>query len=88
MNYNVIKALDQEETGDLIKYFNYSDGILEANSGVHDNKCLSIDSSDPPCPVQKGMYTKVKLTDELIQITNIDKSGNEKKQIIEKEENE
>ncbi|BFU22029.1 hypothetical protein CL6EHI_196730 [Entamoeba histolytica] len=75
MNYNVIKALDQEETGDLIKYFNYTDGILEANSGVHDNKCLSIDSSDPPCPVQKGMYTKVKLTDESIQITNIDKSS-------------
>ncbi|EDR29910.1 hypothetical protein EDI_210900, partial [Entamoeba dispar SAW760] len=75
MNYNVIKALDQEETGDLIKYFNYTDGILEANSGVHDNKCLSIDSSDPPCPVQKGMYTKLKLTDESIQITNIDKSS-------------
>lgn len=75
MNYNVIQALDQTHTGDLMKYFSTTDGILEANSGVHDNKCLSIDASDPPCPVQKGMYTKLKLTDESIQITNIDKSS-------------
>lgn len=75
MNYNVTQALDQTHTGDLIKYFATTDGILEANSGVHDNKCLSIDASDPPCPVQKGMYTKLKLTDESIHITNIDKSS-------------
>ena len=75
MNYNVSQALDQTHTGDLMKYFATNDGILEANSGVHDNKCLSIDASDPPCPVQKGMYTKLKLTDESIQITNIDKSS-------------
>lgn len=75
MNYNVTQALDQTHTGDLMKYFATNDGILEANSGVHDNKCLSIDASDPPCPVQKGMYTKLKLTDESIHITNIDKSS-------------
>ena len=75
MNYNVTQALDQNATGDLLKYFASTDGILEANSGIHDNKCLSIDASDPPCPVQKGMYTKLKLTDESIQITNIDKSS-------------
>lgn len=75
MNYNVTQALDQTHTGDLMKYFATNDGILEANSGTHDNKCLSIDASDPPCPVQKGMYTKLKLTDESIQITNIDKSS-------------
>lgn len=59
----------------MLKYFATNDGILEANSGVHDNKCLSIDASDPPCPVQKGMYTKLKLTDESIHVTNIDKSS-------------
>lgn len=75
MNYNVSQALDQTHTGDLMKYFATNDGILEANSGSHDNKCLSIDASDPPCPVQKGMYTKLKLTDESIHITNIDKSS-------------
>lgn len=75
MNYNVTQALDQTHTGDLMKYFATNDGILEANSGIHDNKCLSIDASDPPCPVQKGMYTKLKLTDESIHITNIDKSS-------------
>ena len=47
---------------------------MEKNSGNHDCKNLSIDSSDPPCPVQKGQYTKLKLTDDVIHITNIDKS--------------
>lgn len=75
MNANVTRALDQTPTGDLIKYFALSDNILEANSGVHDNKCLSIDAADPPCPVNRGMYTKLKLTDESVQITNIDKSS-------------
>lgn len=70
----ITRALDQRETGDVIKFFETFDGILEKNSGIHDSKCLSIDSAEPPCPVTKGMYTKVKLTDDAIHITNIDKS--------------
>ena len=35
---------------------------------------MTIDSYDPPCPVQRGTYTKLKMTDDSIQITNIDKS--------------
>lgn len=70
----IAQALDQRETGDVLKFFESFDGILEKNSGNHDCKNLSIDSSDPPCPVQKGQYTKLKLTDDAIHITNIDKS--------------
>ena len=75
MNANVTRALEHEPTGDLLKYFSLSDNIIEANSGIHDNKCLSIDASDTQCPVQQGMFTKLKLTDESIHITNIDKSS-------------
>ena len=70
----IIRALDPRETGDVIKFFETFDGILEKNSGVHDCKCLTNDSYDPPCPLPKNMYTKVKLTDDAIHITNIDKS--------------
>ena len=75
MNSKVSKALDQRDTGDLIHYFHSFDNIIEKNSGLHDNKLLSIDSSEPPCPVKVGQYTKLKLTDESIGFTNIDKSS-------------
>ena len=75
MNSKVSKALDQRDTGDLVHYFHSFDNIIEKNSGLHDNKLLSIDSSEPPCPVKVGQYTKLKLTDESIGFTNIDKSS-------------
>lgn len=70
----IIRALDPRETGDVMKFFETFDGILEKNSGIHDCKCLTNDSFDPPCPQPRGMYTKVKVTDDAIHITNIDKS--------------
>lgn len=75
MNSAILKALDQTKTGNLIDYFSSMDGIIEANSGIHDNKYLSIDAYDPPAPVNKGIYTKVKLTDESIDVVSIDKSN-------------
>ena len=74
MNSRVAQALGGEQTGDLIKYFAQMDDILELNSGINDNKYLTTDSSEPPCPIASGIYTKLKLTDESITITNIDKS--------------
>lgn len=69
----IIRALDPRETGDVIKFFETFDGILEKNSGIHDCKCLTTDSYNPPCPVSKA-YTTIKMTDEAVHITNIDKS--------------
>ena len=74
MNRKLIDVLDSGESGDILKYFSQMEDILEANAGVNDNKTLTVDSSDPPCPVQQNIYTKVKITDESIAITNIDKS--------------
>lgn len=70
----IIRALDPRETGDVIKFFETFDGILEKNSGIHDCKCLTNDAYDPPAPLPKGQFTKIKLTDDAIHITNIDKS--------------
>ena len=69
----IIRALDPRETGDVMKFFETFDGILEKNSGIHDCKCLTTDSYNPPCPVTKA-YTTIKMTDEAVHITNIDKS--------------
>ena len=74
-SYKLDKALDQTPSGNIEKYFNFVEMQLQENDGRSDNKCLSIDAYDPPCPVAKGMYTKLKLTDESINIVNIDKSS-------------
>ena len=70
----VERALDPRETGDVEMFYSNFDGIIQKNSGCNDCKFLTIDSYDPPCPVQAGTYTKIKLTDESVHITNIDKS--------------
>lgn len=75
MNSHIAKALDQTKTGDVFAYFSAFDDIIENNSGIHDNKFLSLDAYDPPCPVNKGQYTKVKLTSSTVDIVNIDKSS-------------
>lgn len=74
MNAHIAKTLDQTLTGNVFEYFKTTENLIEGNSGVHDNKCLSLDAYDPPCPVQKGIYTKVKITDESVDIINMDKS--------------
>ena len=75
MNSHIAKALDQTRSGNVYEYLASNDNIIEANSGIHDNKFLSIDAYDPPCPVLKGNYTKVKLTDRSIDVVDIDKSS-------------
>lgn len=75
MNSHIAKALDQTRSGNVFEYLAANDDIIEANSGIHDNKFLSIDAYDPPCPVVKGNYTKVKLTADSIDIVDIDKSS-------------
>lgn len=75
MNTKVSKCLDQTLTGNVFNYFSETENLIQENTGVHDNKCLSLDAYDPPCPVQKGVYTKVKITDECVDIINMDKSS-------------
>ena len=75
MNQRVARALGDEQSGDIIKYFETMDDIIERNSGVGQTFYLQTNTSDPPCPVQHGIYTKLKITDDSVHITNIDKSS-------------
>ena len=75
MNSKVSKCLDQTLTGNVFQYFSETENLIQDNSGTHDNKCLSLDAYDPPCPVQKGVYTKIKITDESVDVINMDKSS-------------
>ena len=74
-SYKLDKAVDQTPSGNLENYFDYLSMSIQPNDGRSDNKCLSIDAYDPPCPVAKGMYTKLKLTDESVNVINMDKSS-------------
>lgn len=75
MNRKLNEVLDGAISSDIMKYFDEMDHILEANGGVGDAKTLTIDACDPPCPRDHGQFTKVKITDDSIHITNIDKSS-------------
>lgn len=75
MNRKLQQVLDGELTSDIMRYFDEMDNIIEANGGIGDAKTLTIDASDPPCPRAAGQFTKVKITDDAIHITNIDKSS-------------
>ena len=68
------KTLESRETGDLVSFFKNYDDIVQRNSGIHDSKCLTIDCLEPQCPIPEGTYTKIKLTDESVDVVNLDKS--------------
>lgn len=68
------KTLESKETGNLMSFFKHYDDIVQKNSGIHDSKCLTIDCLEPQCPISEGTYTKIKLTDESVDVVNIDKS--------------
>ena len=75
MNRKVNQVLEGAASSDIMKYFEDMDRMIEANGGVGDAKTLTIDASDPPCPRPNGQFTKIKITDDAIHITNIDKSS-------------
>ena len=68
------KTLESRETGDLVGFFNNYDDIVQKNSGIHDSKCLTIECLEPQCPIPEGTYTKIKLTDESVDVVNLNKS--------------
>lgn len=68
------KTLVAKETGNLVDFFKSYDNIVQKNSGIHDSKCLTIECLEPQCPIPEGTYTKVKLTDESVDVVNLDKS--------------
>ena len=74
MNGKITQALSSKESGDITKYFEEVDKIIQLNDGIHDNKILSMECYDRPTPVQYNQYTKFHLTDAGVDCVNIDKS--------------
>ena len=74
MNSRITQALSAKESGDITKYFEEIDKIINLNDGIHDNKMLSMECYDRPTPVNYNQYTKFHLSDAGIDCINIDKS--------------
>ena len=74
MNSKITQALNNPQSGDITKYFEEIDKIIELNDGIHDNKVLSMECYDRPTPVGVNQYTKFHLTDASVDCVNIDKS--------------
>ena len=74
MNSKITQALNDTSSGDITKYFNEVDNIIQLNDGIHDSKMLSMECYDRPTPVKYNQYTKFHLSDAGIDCVNIDKS--------------
>ena len=60
--------------GDVYDYYeSIIDRIFSSKNG-NDTKFLSFDSSEPPCPVGPGQFTRLKLTDGSCCLTSFDTS--------------
>ena len=74
MNGKITQALSDTNSGDITKYFEEVDHIIQLNDGIHDTKLLSMECYDRPTPVNCNQYTKFHISDAGIDCVNIDKS--------------
>ena len=63
MNGKITQALSDTTSGDVIKYFQEMDHIIQLNNGIHDWKMLSMECYDRPTSVKYNRYTKFRLYD-------------------------
>ena len=68
MNGKITQALSAKETGDILKYFEEVDKIINLNDGIHDNKMLSMECYDRPTPVKYNQYTKFHISDAGVEL--------------------
>ena len=73
MDGKITQALTDTTSGDIMKYFQEMDHIIQLNDGIHDCKMLSMECYDRPTPVKYNQYTKFHLSDAGIDCINIDK---------------
>lgn len=62
------------QTGDIIKYFDMQDNIVEKNDGIHDFRTIITDCYSKDAPFPAGSATKLALTDATVDIINMDKT--------------
>ena len=61
------------ETGDVIKHFDSLQSIIQKNDGNHDFKTLASDCYGPNAPISLNTFTKFKITDQALDVINLDK---------------
>lgn len=74
MNTDYREQLHRTVNDDLAEYFNSLLNRITSNGESSDVKFLSFDSSEPPCPLGPGQFTKLKLTDAACSITSFNES--------------
>lgn len=60
--------------GDVYDYYESIIDRIFASRNGNDTKFLSFDSSEPPCPIGPGQFTRLKLTDGSCSLTSFDTS--------------
>ena len=74
MNSHLREVQHQTINGDVYDYYeSLIDKIFSSGEGS-DTKFLSFDSSEPPCPIGPGQFTRLKLTDGSCNLTSFDSS--------------
>lgn len=74
MNTKLRELEHRTINGDIYDYYeSIIDRIFSSKYGS-DTKFLSFDSSEPPCPIGPGQFTKLKLTDGSCTLTSFDTS--------------
>ena len=56
MNGKITQALSDTASGDIMKYYQEMDHIIQVNDGIHDCKMLSMECYDRPTPVKYNQY--------------------------------
>lgn len=74
MNTNYREQLHNCVPADIYDYFNSLLHRITSNGNEADAKFLSFDSSEPPCPVSEGQFTRLKLTDGSCTLTSFNDS--------------
>ena len=71
--HRIDNALRNIPMGDVEKYFNELNNIIDNNSGTHDCKIISQDCYNTAAPVHSNQFTRFKLTDQAMDIVDLSK---------------
>ena len=74
MNTDLREVQHDTIDGDVYQYFESLVDRIVSSGEAGDTKFLSFDSSEPPCPIGPGQFTRLKLTDGSCKLTSFTSS--------------
>ena len=72
MSQKVIQTLNKD-SGDVFKFFQSFDHLIDNNSGIRDNRTMTFDSFQSAAPFHALTDTNLQMSDPNMDIINIDK---------------